>query len=387
MEVLQLFSLYLSQTMNWAPRLLIRVGGVKMHVGAGFMAGNDYRQADWQFVMPWYQSKPAASDVNKPFLAHGLSAIDKRFFGGYERQLVKYSLKNNIKIWHAHFANVGCRYMQAAEKANAKLIVSFYGVDYAALLQRKPSLRGEYAKMFERAAAIVCEGPFGADTLVRMGCPKEKIHIIPFGVAPLAPADQQPHMKQPGSLNLIQLATITAKKGHLDTIEAIKLALPSCPNLKLTFVGEVLDKKLHQQLKQRIAAYGLSSVVTWGDLVPYGHLDRLMSGFDALIQPSCHAADGDCEGGAPVVILDAQRAGLPIITTDHCDIPFLVRQNQSALIAHEGDSATLAEHIKTMYNLSELDYQAMSEIAIRGVHLDFNIGVSGQKLFRLYELV
>ena len=37
----------------------------------------------------------------------------------------------------------------------------------------------------------------------------------------------------------------------------------------------------------------------------------------------------DCEGGAPIVLLDAQATGLPIISTKHCDIPDEVSHKKS----------------------------------------------------------
>jgi colanic acid/amylovoran biosynthesis glycosyltransferase len=50
----------------------------------------------------------------------------------------------------------------------------------------------------------------------------------------------------------------------------------------------------------------------------------LVARADICLQPSRTAADGDSEGGAPTVILEAQALGIPVVATNHADIPFVV---------------------------------------------------------------
>ena len=67
-----------------------------------------------------------------------------------------------------------------------------------------------------------------------------------------------------------------------------------------------------------------------------------------LLQASLTAADGDGEGGAPVVLLDAQASGLPVVATRHADIPEYVLDGRSGLLAPEGDVEALAGCIGAM---------------------------------------
>jgi colanic acid/amylovoran biosynthesis glycosyltransferase len=57
------------------------------------------------------------------------------------------------------------------------------------------------------------------------------------------------------------------------------------------------------------------------------------------------AQDGDSEGGAPTVILEAQAAGMPVIATNHADIPNIVVPGQSALLSNERDVEGLVKNI------------------------------------------
>jgi len=54
----------------------------------------------------------------------------------------------------------------------------------------------------------------------------------------------------------------------------------------------------------------------------------------------------DTESGAPVAILEAQSTGLPVISSYHADIPEVVVDGKSALLAPEEDVETLAKHLE-----------------------------------------
>jgi len=58
-------------------------------------------------------------------------------------------------------------------------------------------------------------------------------------------------------------------------------------------------------------------------------------------KPSVTAANGDSEGGAPVTIIEMAAAGLPILSTTHCDIPFVLGESNCKLLVPERDSSSL----------------------------------------------
>ena len=59
-------------------------------------------------------------------------------------------------------------------------------------------------------------------------------------------------------------------------------------------------------------------------------------------------ADGDSEGGAPVILLDAQAAGVPVVATTHADIPEYVIDGGSGMLAPEGDLDGLTDLLRQM---------------------------------------
>jgi colanic acid/amylovoran biosynthesis glycosyltransferase len=67
----------------------------------------------------------------------------------------------------------------------------------------------------------------------------------------------------------------------------------------------------------------------------------------ALIHPSVTAADGDSEGGAPTVLLEAQAIGTPIVTTRHADIPHVVPEGAGVFLCAEHDVDALGDALVT----------------------------------------
>lgn len=45
-----------------------------------------------------------------------------------------------------------------------------------------------------------------------------------------------------------------------------------------------------------------------------------------FISPSVASEDGDVEGGAPVTIIEMAASGMPIVSTNHCDIPYVLSE-------------------------------------------------------------
>jgi colanic acid/amylovoran biosynthesis glycosyltransferase len=74
----------------------------------------------------------------------------------------------------------------------------------------------------------------------------------------------------------------------------------------------------------------------------------LMGAHDIQLQPSCTAAGGDGEGGAPTVLIEAMACGLPIVASLHDDIPYVTSPGGNALLAPERDVSALAANLRKL---------------------------------------
>lgn len=86
----------------------------------------------------------------------------------------------------------------------------------------------------------------------------------------------------------------------------------------------------------------------------------MMKNYDFLVHPSVTAKDNDSEGGAPTIIIEAQAIGLPVITTDHADIPFIM--GYPDFVARENDVDSLMRVIEKIIKCDDIPYYAKQGI-------------------------
>ncbi len=387
MTVLHLFDLHLPHTMNWVSELMLAMPEVDQWVAAPWIVHNEYHRPDFRFFThPIQQSLGLfpANEWQAAWFSANLIRAERRF-PLYRNWLFSQLKHTRPDVLHAHFAPVGCHYLELAQKLNIPMVVSFYGFDYQRLPFEKPIYRERYNRLFESAAAITTTGELTPQLLIKQGCQAGKISAIPLSIDPAAFPFWE-RTKKPGQLRLVQIATITEKKGHLDALKALRIALHNCPNMHLTIAGERQDKDLFHSIQQFINANDLSQHVTLLDFLPHRELPHFLRQFDVFFHPSRTAANGDCEG-APVVLLEAQSTGLPVIATIHSDIPMQVVNGETGLLAPERDPKSLATCLEAFYHKDNQAYQAMSRAAHAHVAEHFDVKNTVKKLQTLYKSI
>lgn len=386
MKVVHLFDRYLNSTMNWVYNLLRFTPKLDPVIAAPVIYQNQFHTAAFQFIYSPLQYQRKMDEWSVHPLQNMIVKLDHRFWGIYRRHLLKHLKAEKPDLLHAHFGNVAWQYLPLARKLDLPLVVSFYGYDYELVPYEKPVFRERYQTLFREASAILVAGPHGVEVLKKMGCPKAKIHTLPLGIIP----DDIPfeeRSKPAGRLHLLQAATITEKKGHTYALEAFQRFHRHHPNSTLSLVGEVIDRELFQKLMQQIREARLEESVRYLPFVPYDSFHRFLHQFDAFLHPSCFAQNRDSEGSAPIVLLDAQASGLPVIASDHCDIAEEVVHGKTGWIAPEKEVEGLVKGLEYFYNLPEADFAAYSRRARMHVETRYDIRHSGPRLQQIYQQV
>jgi colanic acid/amylovoran biosynthesis glycosyltransferase len=386
--IAHLFSAYPgSNTTNWLYNLINNTPACKVIIAAEKYTKHNFYSNEFTYI-----DNPLASITKyKTQISNTLSLklIDKiicylteKLLGGFTKYLSMGLSQEPIDIAHAHFADVGCEYVDLIKQKKIPLVVSFYGYDYEYLPYIKPAYKLAYKKLFEKADAFICEGNHGANILFKMGCPKQKIKVVRLGVE-IETIPFTVKSKNKNTLNLLQIASFREKKGHIYTLQAFHKALSTCPSMHLTFVGSGV-KEIYNQLNEFISLHNLEKNVTIIDEIDFNKLHQYILNFDIFIHPSCYSKDMDCEGGAPIVLLDAQACGVPIISTTHCDIPDEVVNGKTGLLTPERDVAALTNSIKYFYNMDNEAYKIFSEAARNHVEENYSIKKNAVYLREVY---
>ena len=236
---------------------------------------------------------------------------------------------------HAHFGPLGCEMIPVTRAAGVPLITSLYGVD-AAVLPYLPQWRERYARLFRDGDLFLAEGPEMRKKVIAAGAPAERTLIHPIALD----LKKYPRWAPDGSATVLFAGRFVEKKGLLDAIAAFSNARACVAGARMTIVGGGEGEEAARAL---VATAGLADAVEFVGMQPHADVIKRLTAAAVFIHPSVTAADGDSEGGAPTILLEAQAIGTPIVTTRHADIPHVVPEGPGIWLCAERDVDALGQ--------------------------------------------
>jgi colanic acid/amylovoran biosynthesis glycosyltransferase len=287
----------------------------------------------------------------------------------------------HVNILHAHMGTQGYYAIPLAKKLKVPLFVTFYGVDMSKY-PKIPGWKERYELLFKVAAKIVVEGKHMKSKMIALGCPEEKVIIIPIGI----PIDEikfsYRKISNPDEpLKIFMCARLDEKKGFDDALEVIHLLVNHQKvNLQCDIVG---DGPLWQKLIKQTQNLGISDRVVFHGRKSLGQIYEMAKEAHVFFHPSKTSRQGDSEGGAPTIIIEMQALGLPIVSTTHADIPNIIPRGNHFL-APEGDVNLLVRQFMRL--LDEKDtWNKMSKRGRIFVEENHSNVVCAKKLEAFYE--
>ena len=291
-------------------------------------------------------------------------------------------IKNiNAKLIHAHFGIDGVLALPLARKTRLPLLVTFHGYDitsqdcsrYVPGWNYQTYERGLQC-LFKEAKSFIAVSNFICSQLIAKGCPEEKIVVHYIGI-------DTDKFKPDPTVNrkpvVLFVGRLTEKKGCEYLIRAMAEVQSVRPEVELVIIG---DGDLRQEL-EKLAAQLLGKYSFLGVQPPEVVRDW-MNQSRLLAVPSVTATTGDTEG-APMVVLEAQAMGLPVVGSIHAGIPELLLEGETGLLAKEGDWHTIAEHIIHLVTEEEF-WQKLSIQGQSRVNTSFNLRIQTQALENIY---
>ena len=388
-NILHIFNQFLPTTENWILNTIRNARGIRHFISAYHFLENRCIEKDFEYAI---DAEDKTRELYVSSSTKGVKRIVERLWiksyhlykGTTQCRLVRYCKSHNIEILHAHFANIGWEFLSVARKTGLPYFVSFYGWDYEKLSFINPKYDKRIQVLFKEATGIICEGNHGKEILKKKGCKSDKIFIQKLGI------DVENIVFRKGSnekkkIRLVQVASITPKKGHIYAIRALAQVVERNKNVALTFIGNESESGLKAKLEEEVRILKLQNHVSFVNQIEYENLHKTLSEYDVFIHPSCYAEDKDCEGGAPIVLLDAQAVGLPIISTFHCDIPEEVVDGHTGILCPEKDENSLAEAILHFKQMDNKRFSEFSLNARKHVEDNYDIRKTAPRLTDIYK--
>lgn len=155
-----------------------------------------------------------------------------------------------------------------------------------------------------------------------------------------------PNPVDPRFFNVARRETVTTilfagRLYELKGVRELLLAaskLQNSDNLRIVLAGSTKDRNYVEKLKADISQLNFSRIVKFRGILPTEKLLDELSRCSCLVLPSFQET-------APMVIQEAMAAGVPVIASNICGIPYQVIEGETGFLVPPGDIETLADRL------------------------------------------
>jgi len=145
--------------------------------------------------------------------------------------------------------------------------------------------------------------------------------------------------ERPGTI--FSAAAVEPRKNTLGLVEAFARVAAQRPEARLRLAGGVADAAYGRRVDERIAELGIGAQVTRLGPVSSDAIraELSMAAVFALVS---------LEENAPMAIEEAMAAGVPVVTSNRCGMPFLVRDGASGFLVDPTDPGDVAARLEAL---------------------------------------
>ncbi|WP_022683432.1 glycosyltransferase [Sphingobium bisphenolivorans] len=284
---------------------------------------------------------------------------------------------------HAHFLQDGAGILSYALRRRLPLIVTAHGYD-ATVSAREHARRTEgmwYLALkpflIRYVEGIVCVSNWIKHCLMERGYPEEKLRVIRLGID----ADGLPQARSAyHRRGALFVGRLVEKKGVRHLLDAWAKLPPALQEEPLTIIG---DGPLMPELRAQAERLGIKPHFLGPR--PREQVFDAMARHRIFAMPSMRAANGDSEG-LPIVLMEAQAMGMPVIVFDEGPMREAILPGQSGLLARAGDTDDYASHLGLLLRSGDLS-RDLGEAGRTHVRKQFDVGDNVGALEDFYDEV
>ena len=295
--------------------------------------------------------------------------------------------ERGVQIIHAAFGPLGWALLPLQRRYGLPLVVTFLGDELVTKLDpwwewwiRRGSGRPDWSHCLKELLAegdlFLAEGPFLRQRLIDLGCAPEKVQVQVqrIGIPVRKMTARARRADHGGRTRLLFAGRLCEQKGVLHALEAVRLLGERGRDVELRIVGDdtLTDGRYAVRVHRYLRTHRLGDRVLLRGFLNHADYLRELRRADLFVHPSVVGKNGVSEGGAPTTILEAQALGVPVVSTTHCDIPYVTVPGESAVLVQEGNAPALVAALETLLDHPER-WHAMGVAGRRHVELHHDI--------------
>ncbi|MGI8588283.1 MAG: glycosyltransferase family 4 protein [Chloroflexia bacterium] len=292
------------------------------------------------------------------------------------RTLARWLRETDVGIFHCH-AGVGWEGFGGVEAANAAGVHWIVRTEHLPYLLTHPVQREDHARTVRLVDRLICVSAEAGKSYLRAGVPKQKLRVVRNGIRlQSAFADRSEVLAclglPPSARIVLTVGRFTEQKGHSDLLTALPDILQRVPEAYFVWVGE---GDLEGELRTQARVLGLVEHVRF--LGRRDDVPELLAASDVFALPSLFE-------GLPLVVLEAQAAGLPVVGTQVCGTSEAILDGITGRLVPPGDARALAEAIAGILERPELAAR-WGEAGQRHVRYNFSAERMARETAAIYE--
>jgi len=314
-------------------------------------------------------------------LKHGRNGLNLRDF----KNCSTFVEAGKIDLVHAHFGASGVKAVIARQNGviTCPIITTFHGYDAHFTPTTKSNLIKSYRSLFSEGDIFVANGQFLKSQLIELGCPPDKIRIIPNSVDTDFFSPKTTFTKKnPDTIRFITVGRLTELKNQSLGIKTLKYLIDNNINAQYSIIG---SGPLEEDLKQLAMDLHIQSKVEFlGSLDQKDILNELQNS-DIFLMTSIPNKDGRQETQG-IVTIEAQSSGLPVIAVYNGGIENTLSHGKTGFLASLENQEEYMNYALELSNNRKLRAE-MSANAPEFAHKNFDDKTTMNTLKLLYTEV
>jgi len=290
--------------------------------------------------------KDGAITVHRLPRSHWPEMLDI-FIGPGRRRLVHYVMDLKPDILHTHETfGLGLGTLSIPH------VFTVHGFDHANLMANSAKhawLRSQLWKQAERRGLSTQKHIISITPYVRnMIKPQTRAHIYEID----NPVDERyfkiTQYPEPG--RVLCVGWINERKNTLGSVEAFASIAAYHPEAKLIIAGEAQESQYFNQIKQSIQQHGIDDRVEILGHINHVQLEEELARASVFLLPSR-------QENAPMAIAEAMAAGIPVIASNRCGMPYIVEEGQTGFLIDPESTEQIADRLVKLLGSGQLRQQ------------------------------
>ena len=252
--------------------------------------------------------------------------------------LRRFLRNNNVTAVFSQYLVAGATVQKVVGSLGLRHVVRGHGFDVSSSLEQAEWQR-RY-RVLEDCTAIVVPTPYQEKRLRAVDLKKVPIRCQPCGID--LPASNAERHDRRDEIRVVSAGRMVEKKAPLLAAQAFLRAAEVDRRLRLTMVG---DGPLREQVQALCDRHPKGDRVSLIGALQHDDTLRQIAEAGVFLQHSLTDPHTGDQEGAPVAILEAMARGVPVVSTRHSGIPYLVEEGATGLLSAEGDTAAMAANL------------------------------------------